>query len=111
LTKPVGLVRSGDPTAVRLDRRAGRILGAALADAVSLLNPRVIVVGGQLAHAEEQIFAGMREMIYRRSLPLATRHLRIVPSRLDRRAGVVGLTLLVADHIFDADRIDQIVAS
>jgi predicted NBD/HSP70 family sugar kinase len=107
----VGLVRSGDPTAVRLARRAGRILGAALADAVSLLNPRVIVVGGQLAHAEEQIFAGMREMIYRRSLPLATRHLRIVPSRLDRRAGVIGLTLLVADHIFDADRIDQIVAS
>jgi predicted NBD/HSP70 family sugar kinase len=107
----VGLVRAGDTAAVRLARRAGRILGAALADAVSLLNPRVIVVGGQLAHAEEQIFAGIREMIYRRSLPLATRHLHIVPSRLDRRAGVVGLTLLVADHIFDADRIDQIVAS
>lgn len=107
----VALIRSGDPAAVRLARRAGRILGAALADAVSLLNPRVVVVGGQLALAEEQLFAGMREMIYRRSLPLATRHLQIVPSRLGQRAGIVGLTLLVADYIFDAERIDQIIAS
>ena len=107
----VALVRAGDPTAVRLTRRAGRILGAALADAVSLLNPRVIVVGGQLAQAEEQLFAGMREIIYRRSLPLATRDLLILPSRLDQRAGVVGLTLLVADRIFAADNIAKIVAS
>jgi predicted NBD/HSP70 family sugar kinase len=107
----VALVRSGDPTAVRLTRRAGRILGAALADAVSLLNPQVVVVGGQLALAEEQLFAGMREMIYRRSLPLATRHLQIVPTRLGQRAGVVGLTLLVADRIFDAGRVDKIIAS
>jgi predicted NBD/HSP70 family sugar kinase len=110
VNEAVGLIRAGDPAAVRLARRAGRILGAALADAVSLLNPRVVVVGGQLAHADEQLFAGMREMIYRRSLPLATRHLRIVPSRLDTRAGVIGLTLLVADRIFDANRIDQIVS-
>jgi predicted NBD/HSP70 family sugar kinase len=107
----VGLIRAGDQAAVRLTRRAGRILGTALADAVSLLNPRVIVVGGQLARAEEQLFAGMREMIYRRSLPLATRHLLIVPTRLDQRAGVVGLTLLVADRIFAADRIEAMVGS
>jgi predicted NBD/HSP70 family sugar kinase len=107
----VALVRAGDPTAVRLTRRAGRILGAALADAVSLLNPQVVVVGGQLALAEEQLFAGMREMIYGRSLPLATRHLQIVPTRLGQRAGVVGLTLLVADRIFDADRIDALIAT
>lgn len=106
----VALVRAGDPAAVRLTRRAGRTLGAALADAVSLLNPQVVVVGGQLVLAEEQLFAGMREMIYRRSLPLATRHLQIVPTRLGQRAGVVGLTLLVADRIFDADRIDAIIA-
>jgi hypothetical protein len=77
----------------------------------SACNPRVIVVGGQLARAEEQLFAGMREMIYRRSLPLATRHLLIVPTRLDQRAGVVGLTFLVADRIFATDRIEAMVGS
>ena len=49
----------------------------------------------------------MREMVYRRSLPLATRNLQIVPSRLGRRAGVVGLGYLVADHVFDPVRVEQ----
>jgi predicted NBD/HSP70 family sugar kinase len=103
----VEAIQAGDPTAVRLARRAGRILGAALSDAVSLLNPRVVVLGGQLAAAEAHLYAGLREMIYRRSLPLATRHLQILPSQLERRAGVVGLGYLVADHVFDPVRVEQ----
>jgi predicted NBD/HSP70 family sugar kinase len=103
----VEAIKAGDPTAVRLARRTGRILGAALSDAVSLLNPRVVVLGGQLAAAEAHLYAGLREMIYRRSLPLATRHLQIIPSQLDRRAGVVGLGYLVADHVFDPVRVEQ----
>lgn len=39
---------------------------------MSLVNPRVITVGGQLAPADEQLLAGIREVVYRRSLPLAT---------------------------------------
>lgn len=99
-------IRHGDPVAVGLARSAGRVLGIALAEMVSILNPRVIVVGGQLAEAEEQIFAGLREMIYSRSLPLATRQLELHRSRLDERAGSVGLALLLADHLLDPARID-----
>jgi len=102
----VDRIRTADPVAVALARTAGRVLGVALAETVSILNPRVIVVGGQLAEAEEQIFAGLREMIYSRSLPLATRRLELHRSRLDERAGSVGLALLLADHIFDPERID-----
>jgi predicted NBD/HSP70 family sugar kinase len=105
----VELIGSGDLAAVRLARRAGRALGEGIAHAVNLFNPRVIVVGGQLAHVEEQLFAGIREMVYRRSLPLATRNLQIVRSRLDRRAGLVGLALLVADTIFAPHQVELLV--
>jgi predicted NBD/HSP70 family sugar kinase len=105
----VRLIRTGDVTAVRLARRAGRILGRAIADSVSLFNPRVIVIGGQLARIEEQLFAGIRELVYRRSLPLATRNLQIVASTLDTRAGLVGLALLLADGIFAPDRIESLL--
>lgn len=111
VSQAVELVRGGDPAALRLSRRAGRILGAALSDAVSLLNPAVLVVGGQLARAEEQLFAGIREMIYRRSLPLATRHLRIVPSQLDQRAGLIGLTYLLSDRIFEPALVEKMLLS
>lgn len=106
----LALIRTGDVTAVRLARRAGRILGHAIADAVSLLNPSVVVIGGQLAQAEEQLFAGIREMVYRRSLPLATRRLSIVATGLGPRSGLVGMALLLADSIFAAHRIDSLIA-
>ncbi|GIE99243.1 ROK family transcriptional regulator [Paractinoplanes rishiriensis] len=107
----VALIRTGDTAAVRLARRAGRIIGHAIADSVSLVNPRVVVIGGQLARIEEQLFAGIREMVYRRSLPLATRNLQIVATRLDNRSGLVGLALLLADRIFAPDRVEALVAS
>jgi predicted NBD/HSP70 family sugar kinase len=105
----VTLIRTGDLTAVRLARRAGRIVGHAIADSVSLFNPRVVVIGGQLARIEEQLFAGIREMVYRRSLPLATRNLQIVATKLDTRSGLVGLALLLADGIFAPGRVETLI--
>lgn len=103
-------IRTADPVAVGLARAAGRVLGIALAETVNILNPRVVVVGGQLAEAEEQIFAGLREMVYSRSLPLATRRLELHRSRLDARAGSVGLALLLAEHIFAPGAVDAALA-
>jgi len=102
----VRLIRSGDLTAIKLVRRAARVIGEAIAQAVSLVNPRVIVLAGQLAAAEEQLLAGIREVVYQRSLPLATRNLQIVRSSLDQRAGLVGMALLLADTIFAAPDLD-----
>jgi len=105
----VGLIRAGDLAAVRLARRAARILGGALADVVNLFNPRVIAIGGQLAHTDEQLFAGIREVVYRRSLPLATRNLQIVASQLDPHAGLLGVAQLVADEIYAPRRVQRLV--
>jgi hypothetical protein len=69
-----------------------------------------LVIGGQLAHAEEQLLAGMREVVYKRCLPLATSSLQLVRTRLDRRAGVVGLALLLTDAIFAPDQLQRLPA-
>lgn len=103
------LLHAGDVTAQRLLRRAGRILGRAVADAVNLFNPRVIAVGGQLASTEEQLLAGIREVVYQRSLPLATRNLQIVRSRLDPRAGLLGLSSLLSEEIFSLERLGNLI--
>ena len=105
----VRLVRSGDLVAVRLARRAARILGGAIADAVNMFNPRVIAIGGQLAHTDEQLFAGIREVVYRRSLPLATRNLQIVRSELDPLGGILGLAQLLVDGIYAPQRVQELI--
>ncbi len=94
------LLRAGESTAVRLVRDAGRILGASLATAVSLLNPSAVVLGGQIAAASgEHLLAGLRERIYARALPLATRDLPIKVSTLWPNAGVHGLARGIADTV------------
>lgn len=105
----VALVRSGDLAASRAVRQAGRDIGTVLAGCVSLLNPSMIVVGGVVASSGEHLIAGIREVVYRRSLPLATQHLRIVASRTGNRAGVLGASAMAVDHVLSPAAVDALL--
>jgi predicted NBD/HSP70 family sugar kinase len=94
------LSRAGNPDAVDQLRQAGQRLGEVTADAVGLLNPTLVIVGGNLASSSDALLAGIRERIYERSHPLATKNLRIVTSVLGRNAGLVGAAILAADTAF-----------
>lgn len=107
----VALVRAGNPQAITLVRQAGRLIGEVLAEAVNFFNPAVIVLGGDMALAYEQLIAGVREVVYRRSTALATRNLEVVPSRLDDRAGVIGCAVTVIEQILSPDAIDAALAA
>jgi predicted NBD/HSP70 family sugar kinase len=107
----VELVRQAEPRAIARVRDAGRLLGEALASVVSVLAPTAIVVGGELAEAREPLLAGIRETIYQRSLPLATRELQITTSRLGPRAGIVGAATMATEHALSPARIDAYLAA
>jgi len=104
-------VRDGRPEAMRLVRQAGRELGGVLASAVNFFNPGVIVIGGDIAHADEHLLAGVREVVYRRSTALATRSIRIARSTLDDRAGVLGAAVMVIEAVLAPEAIDQAMAA
>lgn len=106
----VDLVTAGDAAATRAVRAAGRHIGEALAAAVNLLNPEVIIVGGNLADAHDQLLAGVREVIYRRSTALATQSLRIEEGRLGEDAGIEGCIVLALLDLLSADTIDRYLA-
>jgi predicted NBD/HSP70 family sugar kinase len=94
------LLAAGSPEAGRLVQDAGRLVGEVLATVVSVLNPDVVVIGGALASAP--LIAGVRETLYSRSLPRATRHMTLQLGRLGDDAALVGLTHLVVDERFSA---------
>jgi predicted NBD/HSP70 family sugar kinase len=106
----VAAVLADDPAAVRAVRQAGRHLGAVLATCVSLLNPSVIAVGGELAEAGEHLLAGVREVVYQRALPIASADLQIVSSRTGARAGVLGAAAMVVDHVLTPTAVDAYLA-
>jgi predicted NBD/HSP70 family sugar kinase len=105
----VALVRAGQPEAVRIVTEAGRALGDVLSTAVSLLNPDVVVIGGDIAHAHEHFVAGVRDTLLARSQPLATARLAIAPTVLGDRAGIIGATAMVADAIFSSAAVDAVL--
>jgi predicted NBD/HSP70 family sugar kinase len=104
-------VRAGDPAATQLVREAGRAVGGVLAACVNMLNPAVVVIGGDMARADEPLLAGVREVVYRRSLPLATGHLRIVRSALDDAAGVLGAAVMVIEEILAPAAVDAALSA
>jgi glucokinase-like ROK family protein len=95
----------GDPVAVALLQDAGRRVGSMLASVVNFFNPSLIVIGGGVANSPDLLLASIRETVYRRSLPLATRELLIQRSSLGGQAGVIGASSMVVDQLFSREAI------
>ncbi|MER5600402.1 ROK family protein [Streptomyces sp. NPDC002265] len=94
-------VASGDPNAVRVWRTALDALADGLVTALTLLDPRTIVIGGGLAEAGETLFTPLRDAVRQRvtfqKLP------SIVPAALGDTAGCLGAGLLARDLLTTTD--------
>ncbi len=90
----------GDTASIELITNAGRLIGGTLAGIVNFFNPSLVVIGGGVAGSGDLLLAAIRQSVYRRSLPLATRELVVKRSMLDGRSGVIGAAAVVADELF-----------
>jgi len=106
----VALAQQGDIVTTQLLREAGRVIGEVLTACVSFLNPSVSVIGGRIAFAGEHLLAGIREVVYNRSMPLATRDLAIVRARTGGDAALIGASVLAAEHVLSPEFIQELVA-
>ncbi len=90
-------VAEGDPAAVRVWGEAVAALADGLATGLTLLDPRVVILGGGLAEAGETLFGPLRTAVEERltfqTLPL------IVPAALGDAAGCLGAGLLAWDRL------------
>lgn len=93
-------LRNGDMAAVELIKSAGASIGEVLAGLVNFFNPSLIILGGGLINVGDLLIAAIRQSVYRRSLPLATRDLSVVTGALGSTAGVVGASALVLDELY-----------
>jgi predicted NBD/HSP70 family sugar kinase len=101
------LVQQGDARTIELTQRAGRMLGDVLATSVALLNPSVLVLGGAMAMHGTTLLDAVRERIYERTVPLATRDLFIASSALGADAAIQGARHMVIDQVFSPEAVDS----
>ncbi|MFJ8913294.1 ROK family protein [Amycolatopsis sp. NPDC102389] len=64
----IGLAQQGDAACRRIINDAGRTLGFALAQLCNLVNPRLVVLGGELAGAQELVIDPCRQELERFAL-------------------------------------------
>nr|WP_255669361.1 ROK family protein [Aeromicrobium duanguangcaii] len=107
----VALARSGDRDALSSLRDAGRRLGDVVVEAVGVLNPAMVVVGGDLAEAGDLLVDGVRERVFERSHPLATTDLSVIASPLGADAGLLGAAQMAADAALSPERVEVLVGS
>lgn len=95
----VARLRDGLPEALHAVRAAGATLGEVIALCIHMLNPRHVVVGGEVVEASDDLLAAVRAVVYRHALPLATRELSITRSELGGDAAVVGAMVLGIEQL------------
>ncbi|MGW8888590.1 ROK family protein [Streptomyces sp. NPDC055749] len=88
-------VESGDPAAVQVWQNAVDALAAGLVTALTLLDPRMLIIGGGLAEAGETLFTPLRAAVEERVTFQKLPH--IVPAALGDTAGCLGAGLLAWD--------------
>ena len=88
------LAKEGDQGCSRLVADAGAQIGAVVANLCMVMNPEVVVVGGELAESGEVFLGPMRTAITRRMVVNRIAPLEVVPAALGTRAEVMGALLL-----------------
>jgi predicted NBD/HSP70 family sugar kinase len=94
--------RSKDAAALTVVERAGRAIGIALSHAVNLLNPEIVILGGDLAAGEDLLLPAIQAQLARHVLPELMEGLRITTSGLGldmrlRGAGALAFRKTLAD--------------
>ena len=95
---------SGDPLAQELWEDIGLKLGVGLINAIWLLNPDRIVLGGGVAECGELLFQPIWRTIKSRCEQTFWEKLEIVPARLGNDAGIIGAAALALESEFAAAR-------
>jgi predicted NBD/HSP70 family sugar kinase len=90
----VQMAKEGDQGCSRLVADAGAQIGAVVASLGMVMNPQIVVVGGELADSGEILLGPMRTAITRRMVVNRIAPVDVVPAVLGPRAEVMGALLL-----------------
>ena len=70
-------------------------LAAAIAGLLHVFDPEIVILGGQVADAGEDLLEPLQEQVWERSRGLLRRDVPIVPQEVADKSGIVGAAGLV----------------
>ncbi|HLD93246.1 MAG TPA: ROK family transcriptional regulator [Anaerolineales bacterium] len=100
---------SGDSTAIQIIQEVGGYLGIAIANLLNLINPGLIVMGGDLVAAGPVMLQAVQETALARAIPKAGKEVTIIASDMGDDVVAIGAATLVFHHAFQPGMIANIL--
>ncbi|GAA4622691.1 ROK family transcriptional regulator [Actinoallomurus vinaceus] len=97
-TDVIRLLQTEDSGAARIVGDAGRTIGRSLADMCNVLNPEMVIIGGELSQPNGALANGIREAIARYAQPSVARAVTVTTATLENRAELLGAIALAIQH-------------
>jgi predicted NBD/HSP70 family sugar kinase len=92
------LVRADDPGAVRAIADAGHSVGIVLAAMCNVLNPELVVIGGELSGAGDALLDPIRAAIQRHAIRPAAEDVRVIGAAINEGPEVLGALIHAAQR-------------
>lgn len=93
-------IKSGDEAVEKIVRRAARMLGVAAANAVNLLSPEAVLLGGGLVEAMPALFSDeVEKAIRNQAFPALSRSVKVVVATLGDDAVATGAALFAEEML------------
>ncbi|MBI2842538.1 MAG: ROK family transcriptional regulator [Armatimonadetes bacterium] len=105
------LIAGGDPRIRQILREAGETLGKTLAPFVQFFAPDALILAGGVVRADESVVDAVRRGLESRINLWEVGRIDIRASRLDKFAGALGATKIIAHHLLKAPLLNILVAS
>lgn len=102
--------RNGDELAHRVLAQAGAHVGFAVASLVNVLNPGLIVLGGELVAAGDFFLGEVCSTVRARAMPKAAQEVEVCFSGVGPDAVAIGAATLVLERAFEPENLSWILA-
>jgi len=100
---------AGDLQCREVLEQAGRYLGVGIANLLNLLNPGLIVLGGELAEAGTFFLDAVRSSVRERAMPKAAQEAEICFSGVGNDAVAIGAATVALEHAFEPANLSRII--
>ena len=101
---------AGDRHSREVLEQAGRHIGIGIANLLNLLNPRLIVIGGELAAAGDFFLEAVRSSVRERAMPKAAQEAEICFSAVGDDAIAIGAATIALERAFEPANLSRIVS-
>ncbi|WP_106497146.1 ROK family glucokinase [Lentibacillus sp. Marseille-P4043] len=93
------LAHNGDPDCKAIVERTGDVLGFAIANLATVINPSTLLIGGGVSKAGDQLLSSINSAFTKYALPRVSEVCKLKIAQLGNDAGIIGAAFLVKEKL------------